>query len=204
MRKTVLPASFASSLLACALAALEACSSGTTPPADAGTDGSASLDGAADGAWDGGDLPGGPPEVNAPIQALVNGQLRTFGDPRASTSKDISDGGSGAVSVLIMGSYLTTGISIANLDDTQLTPACPGGVVIALTIGSGINRTEWGGRLGAQSCSVQVTDYGRAKGSRVAGTFSAELELTRGSSPIQHLSVTQGTFDVKQLADPPP
>jgi hypothetical protein len=62
---------------------------------------------------------------------------------------------------------------------------------------------EWGSRAMTKTCTITLTQYGPRKGDHVKGTFSAELDLSEGSSPVKHLSLTNGTFDLIQFADTP-
>jgi hypothetical protein len=62
---------------------------------------------------------------------------------------------------------------------------------------------EYGNQVASQVCSVTVTQYGSKMGDHVVGTFTAELDRTFGSSPIQHMSLTNGQFDLVQYYDVP-
>ncbi|MDB4993018.1 MAG: hypothetical protein JWM74_450 [Myxococcaceae bacterium] len=65
------------------------------------------------------------------------------------------------------------------------------------------DETAYGTSVSTAQCTITLLTYGPNKGDHVTGTFTAELDISRGSSPVTHLSMTNGKFDLVQYADVP-
>lgn len=184
---------------------LAGCSSpGTGTTGDAGTDVGPAPDGSTDSAaWDGGDVPGGPPDPYAAVHVVINGNARTFDGVSTWTKFLQADAHQAGFQTNAPGADATFVMGV--FDGTPGANTCANGASISIYKGPlATPSASWGTSFTTATCTVNVTQYGPLKGNHVVGTFSAELDLSGGSSSVKHLSLTNGTFDLVQYADTPP
>lgn len=151
-------------------------------------------------------LPGDPPSSTAAIRVKINGVERSFDGPSTWT-KWLVDGS-------MTEGFQTNGRSkndwVLLLAINSTTPGeytCEtdsrGGLSLSRSNDDGSDRTTFGGYVGQEKCTITLTEHGSRKGDHVKGTFSGELTLTEGDHPKKKLVLTEGQFDLVQVADTP-
>ena len=169
----------------------------------------------APGAGDGGvksDIPGDVPAggASAPIEVTINGQPRVF-DGQSTWTKFPSEGGevvgfqtnanaTGWVFVLAVfnnqpGTY-TCGDGLGTGGGVSIHALLPDG-------GFDPDAVAYGGTVTSEECTITLESYSPLKDGHITGTFTAELDLSGGTSPVQHLSLTNGKFDLVNYSDVP-
>jgi hypothetical protein len=172
----------------------------------------------ADGASDGDDtdhLPGDPAgSGSGSVQVTINGKPRIFEGP-ATWTKFPTDGGPiyiGFQSNATSGNNWVFVLAVFD-HETSKTYACNagigegGGISVHQRLPDGSsdpNGVEYGGTANTAECSILLESYSSYKDGHITGTFDAELDLSGGDSPVKHLSMTNGKFDLVQTSDVPP
>jgi hypothetical protein len=196
------------------LAALASgCSSGSSSSGilDAGPDGSTSNPSASGNASARPEIPGDPSSGSrASIEVTINGEKRSFTGP--ATWMEFQGDGQTVVSVQTNAkSESGWTLMLATFGTTPGVYTCGGSPLGGLSItnimlpggGTRDRPTEFGGTDTTEACTVTLASYGRRKGDHVTGTFRGELDLSRGQWPVEHLSLTDGKFDLVQSMDSP-
>lgn len=192
------------------------CSEGSpsdADPADAGSSssdgGTSSVDGGPDGASNGEDndpFPGDPPNAAAAVRVKINGVERSFNGPATWTKFNIDGGpveGFQTNARSANGWMLLLAVRETALGTYTCEVDSSGGLSLSQDDDDGSSRTIFGGQVGRQTCTIDLATHGSRKGDLVSGTFSGELELTKGDYPVQTLVFTEGTFELVQFADTP-
>ena len=200
-------------LAAIACSSSSSSGTGTTTGGGDGGEGGVALDGAP-GSQDGGvksDIPGDPPAAGgAPIEVTINGQVRVF-DGQSTWTKFPSEAGE-VVGFQTNANATGWVFVLAVFNNEPGTYTCGGGLgagggvsIHALLPDGGFDpdAVSYGGTVTSEECSITLESYSPLKDGHVTGTFTAELDLSGGDSPVKHLSLTNGKFDLVNYSDVP-
>lgn len=206
---------FASFPLAIAACSSSSSSSSSTADGGGGGEGGATADGGGQQTDGGGavksDIPGDPPSgTSAPIEVTINGQPRVF-DGQSTWTKFPSDAGE-VVGFQTNATANGWMLLLAVFGNEPGAYDCAGGVGAGGGVsiherlpdgGHDPNAITYGATSYSAECTITLESYSAAKGGHVTGTFTAELDRSSGNATIDHLSLTNGKFDLVNYSDVP-